>query len=100
MNKPKRIEVIKMESPRIRMRTIEETANYFKQIDPDTAITKNCLRSLVKDNEIPSAMIGTKYLLSLEAVESYFIRHAIGENFCVGQPESEGYQRRTRTTRI
>lgn len=90
----------KMGTPRIRMRTIEETANYFKQIDPDTAITKNCLRSLVKENEIPAAMIGTKYLLSLEAVEDYFIRHAIGENFCTGQQDNEGCQRKTRTTRI
>lgn len=92
--------VRKMGGPRIRMRTIEETANYFKQIDPDTAITKNCLRSLVKENEIPAAMIGTKYLLSLEAVEDYFIRHAIGENFCTGKQDSGEYQKKTRTTRI
>ena len=69
-----------MERPTIRMRTIEETANYLKTIDPETAITKNCLRSLIKDGEIPSAMVGTKYLVSLEAVENYFVKHALGND--------------------
>lgn len=55
----------------MRMRTINEAAAYFQEADPSTALTKTAVRRLVVSGAVPSVMIGTKYLVSLEALEAY-----------------------------
>lgn len=54
-----------------RMRTIVEAAAYFKDNDPDTAITKTAIRRLVITGAVPSVMVGNKYLIALEGLEDY-----------------------------
>lgn len=55
----------------LRMRTINEAAEYFKSIDPDTALTKTALRRLVVTGTVKSVRVGNKYLVALESVENY-----------------------------
>lgn len=54
-----------------RMRTIEQTAAYLRDNDPDCALTKTALRRMVKTGQIPSVKIGEKSLLNLDVVENY-----------------------------
>ena len=58
----------------IRMRTIDQAYAWLVQQDPATAITKSALRRLVTTRKLPSVLVGGKggkYLVSLEALESY-----------------------------
>ncbi len=55
----------------MRMRTIRETAEHFKTMDPNTALTQTALRRLVTTGELPSVRVGNKYLIALETVENY-----------------------------
>lgn len=52
-------------------RTIREAAAWFKAQDPDTALTETAIRRLVRSGEVPSVRVGRKYLVNLEALESY-----------------------------
>lgn len=53
------------------MRTIDQSFEHFKKIDPETALTKTAIRRLVTTGTIPSVRIGAKYLISIEALEDY-----------------------------
>ena len=53
------------------MRTIDEAAAFMRRTDPHTAVTKTALRRLVTSGQIPSVRVGTKYLLDLDALDSY-----------------------------
>lgn len=55
----------------MRMRTIAEAIDYMHQVDPETALTKNALRVLIRDGAIPAIRIGNKSLISLETLESF-----------------------------
>lgn len=59
----------------LRMRTISQAADWLRENDKDTALTKTALRRLVTTGQIPSTRIGQgkrpKYLISLEAIEEY-----------------------------
>ena len=57
--------------PMQRMRTIDQAMEYIREVDPETALTKNALRCLVVSKAIPSTRIGKKYLLSLEKLNDY-----------------------------
>lgn len=59
------------ESASLRMRTINEAAEYFKTLDPHTSLTKTAVRRLVNTRAVPSVRIGNKALVSLEALEAY-----------------------------
>lgn len=52
-------------------RTIKEAALWFKSHDPGTALTETAIRRLVRSGEVPSVRVGRKYLVNLEALESY-----------------------------
>ena len=52
-------------------RTISEAAAWFKAQDPETALTETAIRRLVRSGEVPSVRVGRKYLVNLEALESY-----------------------------
>jgi len=56
----------------MRMRTIEEGYNEIKEKDPETSLTKNAWRSLIKSGVIPSVAFGKKKLVNMDAVELYF----------------------------
>ena len=55
----------------IRTRTIREAAAYFKETDPDTCLTETAIRTLLRTGAVPSARIGKKYLVPIEALEEY-----------------------------
>ena len=54
-----------------RMRTIDQAIEWLKETDPDTALTKNALRTLVISGKLPHVNIGQKYLISLENLTEY-----------------------------
>lgn len=54
-----------------KLRTIDKVIEELRQTDPDTALTGWALRSLVREGKIPVIKIGSKQLLSVEAVERY-----------------------------
>ena len=54
-----------------RMRTIDQAAEWLKETDPGTAITKTALRRLVTSGELPCVRVGQKYLINLETLEDY-----------------------------
>lgn len=53
------------------MRTINEAADHFKAIDPQTALTRTAVRRLVNAGVVPSVKVGNKALVSLEALTDY-----------------------------
>ena len=55
-----------------RLRTITDAFRCVKEADPQTALTPTALRRLVLSGDIPSTRIGTKRLITLEAVDEYF----------------------------
>ena len=55
----------------IRTRTIREAAAYFKETGPDTCRTETAIRTLLRTGAVPSARIGKKYLVAIEALEEY-----------------------------
>ena len=52
-------------------RTIKDAAAWFKAQDPGTALTETAIRRLVRSGEVPSARVGKKYIVSVEALEAY-----------------------------
>ena len=54
----------------MRMRTLNEAFKYIQDNDPETCLTKTALRRLVTTGKLPSVKVGTKYLVSLEILES------------------------------
>lgn len=54
-----------------KMRTIDQAAAWLQEADPETALTKTALRRLVTTGKLPSVRVGSKYLIALEALESY-----------------------------
>ena len=55
-----------------RMRTIKDTARYFREMDPDTEITENALRRMINEGTIPAVKTGVKYLVNLDTVLAIF----------------------------
>ena len=55
-----------------RMRSVRETARYFKELDPDTQITEHTIRKLIADGTIPALKTGVKYLINLDLMLEMF----------------------------
>lgn len=55
-----------------RMRSIRETAKYFRERDPDTEITESTLRKLIANGTIPAFRTGVKFLINLDLVLDMF----------------------------
>ena len=53
------------------VRTIEQTINFVREKDPQTALTKNALRKLILTKQLPACRVGTKYLVNIEVLEEY-----------------------------
>lgn len=54
-----------------RMRLIKEAYLQIKQDDPETALTLNALRCIVKRGEIPSIKNGRKTLINFDELLKY-----------------------------
>lgn len=65
--------------PLPRMRTINAAAEHYKNLDSETGITKNMIRSLVKSGELSEGVVlaGSKYLVSLDVLDNYFAKGSI-----------------------
>ncbi len=55
----------------IRTRTIKEAAAYFRENDPHTCLTETAIRTLLRTGAVPSVRVGRKYLVTIEALETY-----------------------------
>ncbi len=55
----------------MRTRTIHEAAVYFREADPQTCLTETAIRRLICSGAVPSARVGRKYLVTVEALEAY-----------------------------
>lgn len=55
-----------------RMRSIRETAQFFKEMDPGTQITEKTLRNMIADGTIPAVKTGVKYLLNVDLLLTMF----------------------------
>lgn len=81
----------------MRVWTIDKIAAYFKEEDPNTTINATAIRRLVRSGAIPSAMIGNRYCVTVEAVEAYFSGASTGAQ---NQPVPEHGTIRTVPERI
>ncbi len=54
-----------------KIRTIDAAAEWLRENDPDTALTKTALRRLVVTGQLPSIRIGQKYLIDLDILSDY-----------------------------
>lgn len=54
-----------------RIRTIDQAYREIKERDPHTALTKTGLRRLVTTHAVPSFMVGTKYHIDMDKLETY-----------------------------
>lgn len=55
----------------VRTRTIREAAAYFQEADPYTSLTETAIRTLLRTGAVPSARVGRKYLVTIEALKAY-----------------------------
>lgn len=53
------------------MRAPRKAAEYFKDRDPDTAITEAYIRRLIREGDIPIIRNGAKVLVSIESIEEF-----------------------------
>ncbi len=56
----------------MKIRTIRQTVQELKRVDPKTAVSENFLRQAVLRGDIPSRRAGNRFLIDLEDVEKYF----------------------------
>lgn len=61
-----------------RMRSIRETAQFFREMDPDTQITEKTLRNMIAEGTIPAVRTGVKYLLNVDLLLDMFGNSADG----------------------
>ena len=64
------MEILNLNEPAARMRTITDAIAELKASDPRTALTPRALRRMVVSGEVPSIKIGCKYLLNLDLLFS------------------------------
>ncbi len=53
------------------LRAPRKAAEYFRSIDPNTAITEAFIRKLIREGEIPVVKNGMKTLVAIEQIEAY-----------------------------
>jgi hypothetical protein len=62
-----------MDKPiKCRMRTIKDTAKFFREMDPDTEITEFAIRQMIKEGTIPVVKTGIKQLINLDVLLKIF----------------------------
>lgn len=55
-----------------RMRSIKETAEFFREMDPETQITEKTLRIMIANGAIPAVKTGVKYLINVDLLLEMF----------------------------
>ena len=55
-----------------KLRTIPKALKYFRDRDPNTAITENWLRHQIKRGLIPCHRAGKRYLIDVDWLDHYF----------------------------
>ena len=70
-----------------RMRSIRETAEYFREMDPETQITEKCLRNMIANGEIPIVKRGSKYLINIDLLLDIFGGSLNGKMKLSGSPD-------------
>lgn len=66
----------------MRMRTLDQAVTYFKDQDPDTALTWSALRRMILSGQIPHVAVGNKRLVDLDVIEDCLYSYPAD-----GQPE-------------
>lgn len=51
-----------------RIRTLSSAINELKNIDPNCSLTLTALRRKIRNNELPYAKVGNKYLVDLDII--------------------------------
>lgn len=54
-----------------KLRLISEAYTIIKAEDPESALTMNGLRTLVKSGKVPSCKIGRKTLVNIDVLKNY-----------------------------
>ena len=54
-----------------RMRTINESVAIIKEMDEQSAITENCIRTLCKEGKVHCVFTGKKILVDLDALLAF-----------------------------
>lgn len=62
-----------------RIRSISQTIEFFKQIDPQTAVKYSTLKRVVDNGEIPHINAGSRRLIVLEDAYEYFYGVSLNE---------------------
>lgn len=57
-----------------KLRTLPKAYDYFKEKDPDSALTKNYFRTLVKTGAIPSVRLGKNFLIDVETLDQHIAK--------------------------
>lgn len=57
-----------------KLRTLPKAYDYFKEQDPDSALTKNYFRTLIKTGAIPSKRLGKNYLVDIETLDQHIAK--------------------------
>lgn len=55
-----------------RLRSVRETAQIFKDMDPQTQLTERTIRALIAQGQIPVVSVGRKYLINVDTVLELF----------------------------
>lgn len=57
-----------------KLRTLPKAFDYLKEQDPDSALTKNYFRTLVKTGAIPSVRLGKNFLIDVETLDQHIAK--------------------------
>ena len=63
----------------VRIRSIKETAQFFKEMDPDTQLTEKTIRRMIDNGVIPTLKSGNKYLINVDVLIEMFNIPVTGE---------------------
>lgn len=69
---------------KMKLRTLDQTAQHYKKLNPDTALTRTAIRQMALSGRLPFVTIGRKRLFDLDTIEQYFFTE---------DPQSEGVRR-------
>lgn len=75
--------------PLPRMRTLDECYKELKQVDKNTAVSKNFIRNLALSGAIPVVMCGNKRLINFDGLLAYLS----GATQCKNNTSSSGLKR-------
>ena len=57
-----------------KLRSLPRAYEFFREQDPESALTKNHFRTLVKTGAIPSVRLGKNYLIDIETLDQHIAK--------------------------